>query len=420
MSAFNRRLFLQSGSLLLAGGASGLLDHTGRLLAANPEFSGRPQFKPRALFLTWNDDPTTTMTVQWLGQNEKDGKDRGLWHRRSKTQVWQEQPHTARRFPNTDLWLFRAQLTGLTPDAVYRFRVGLDSEQWSFRTMPARATQVIQFVSGGDSGTGTPAQQSNVLAAKQQPRFVVLGGDLAYENGKHAETFLKFIDNYSRDLRYDGNFLVPLVACMGNHEVLDSAYGKTRKEAPFFYALFDGLFPDTGYATLDFGDYMSLVLLDTGHTAAIAGDQTNWLEKTLRDREEIPNLFVFNHVPSYPCVRRFEDEGISAEMRRHWGPLFERYNVDAVFEHHDHAFKRTHRMRSGLVDNRGVLYLGDGSWGRIRVPASPEDRPYLAASASTYHMSVHRIEGPDRFHLALSSEGRVVDACHTRKLARNR
>ena len=60
--------------------------------------------------------------------------------------------------------------------------------------------------------------------------------------------------------------LIPMVACIGNHEV-DGGYGKPREKAPFFYALFDGLFPETGYATLDFGDYLSLVLLDTGHTS---------------------------------------------------------------------------------------------------------------------------------------------------------
>jgi hypothetical protein len=410
-------LFLHSTSLLFAGGATGLLGPDGRLLAASPQFSETPNFKPRALFLTWSGNPTTTMTVQWLGEKEEDGTSRALWYRRSGSQMWHEQPHTARRFPKTDLWLFRAQLTGLEPDSQYRFRVGLDSEQLSFRTMPAKATNAIHFVSGGDSGTGSEAQRTNLLAAAQQPQFVLLGGDLAYENGRNADTFLKFIDNYSRDLRDDKGYLVPLLACIGNHEV-DSTHGKQREDAPFFYALFDGLYPDTGYATLDFGDYMSLVMLDTGHTSAIAGDQTDWLDKALKAREEVPNLFVFNHVPSYPCVRSYEDKGISADMRKHWNPLFERYNVDAVFEHHDHAFKRTHRMAGGLVNDRGVLYLGDGSWGKLRSPKGPDERPYLAAVASSYHMSVHRIEGADRFHMALSSHGRVVDVCHTRKLAR--
>jgi hypothetical protein len=90
---------------------------------------------------------------------------------------------------------------------------------------------------------------------------------------------------YSRDLRDPAGRLVPLLGCLGNHEV-DGGYEKTRKEAPFFYAMFDGLYPEKGFASLDFGDYMSLIFLDTAHTTPIEGEQTDWLAKTLKDREE--------------------------------------------------------------------------------------------------------------------------------------
>ena len=39
------------------------------------------------------------------------------------------------------------------------------------------------------------------VAAAQAPQFVVIGGDLAYENGKVANVFLEFLKNYSRDVR---------------------------------------------------------------------------------------------------------------------------------------------------------------------------------------------------------------------------
>ena len=96
-----------------------------------------------------------------------------------------------------------------------------------------------------------------------------------------------------------------LVAGIGNHEV-DGGYNKPRAKAPFFYALFDGLYPETGYATLDFGDYLSLVLLDTAHTSAIEGAQTDWLAKALKERAERPHVVVVNHVPAYPSFRKME------------------------------------------------------------------------------------------------------------------
>ncbi|MEW4565408.1 metallophosphoesterase family protein [Bremerella sp. JC770] len=414
--SFDRRLFLQSSSLLLAGGMSAIGGP--RSVFGAPQFADKPSFEPRALMATWQRDPTTTMTLQWLGKHEEDGRTRNLWYRQSRHKTWREVAHTARRFPHTDLWQFRAELTGLTPDATYRIRVGLDSKQQSIRTMPAKATNEISFISGGDSGTGSAARRTNQVAAIQSPRFVILGGDLAYENGTSASTFLKFLDQYSSDLRDERGHLIPLIACIGNHETA-GFYGKTRSEAPFFYAMFDGLYPDTGYATLDFGDYLSLVLTDSGHTSAIEGDQTDWLRSTLRAREDHPNVFVVNHVPMYPCVRNSDDK-LHASMREHWSPLLERYNVDAALEHHDHAFKRTHRMLDGHINDRGVLYLGDGSWGKIRAPAGPDDRPFLAKTTESFHLSLHRLAGDDRYHLALSDKGKVMDITHTQKMARTR
>ena len=85
--------------------------------------------------------------------------------------------------------------------------------------------------------------------------------------------------------------------------------------------------------------------------------------------------------------------------------------MDAVLEHHDHTFKRTHPLKDGLVDKYGVPYLGDGSWGQLRPPATPEKRPYLARVGQAYHLTVHRLEGEQRFHVALEESGKIADVC---------
>jgi hypothetical protein len=236
--------------------------------------------------------------------------------------------------------------------------------------------------------------------------FAVVGGDLGYDNGRSVETSLAFVRNYSRHMVGRDGRLIPMVTCIGNHEV-NGGYGQPRSKAPFYYALFDGLFPEAGYAALDFGDYLSLVLLDTGHTSRIAGEQTDWLEKTLKARADHPNVLVVGHVPTYPSVRRLESAGPA--QRKHWAPLFDKYRVPVVLEHHDHAFKRTKPLLDGLANENGVLYLGDGSWGRLRTPHTPEQLGYLAVSGRDYHLSLHRIQGAERFHLALDEHGRVMD-----------
>jgi hypothetical protein len=408
----SRRLFLGAS---LAGLAAGRLLGADRPAAAAARARDDFPFQPSTLFLTWQRDPTTTMTVQWVGAAGETA-DTTVSYSPDCYDDWQEQPTATKPFPKTDLKVFRAELTGLTPGTDYEFRVGKQSPTYRFRTMPAKATDTIHFISGGDCGVNPHAAANNVQAARQDPLFAVVGGDLGYDNGRSAATSLAFLRNWSKHAVGRGGRLIPMVACIGNHEV-DGGYNKPRAKAPFFYALFDGLYPDTGFATLDFGDYLSLVLLDTGHTSAVAGAQTDWLEKALKARADHPNVLVVNHVPAYPSYRRAEGTGLKKgtgeDQREHWVPLFEKYRVPVVLEHHDHTFKRTKPLLDGLADADGVLYLGDGSWGRLRNPKRPDQLAYLAASSRDYHLSLHRLQGAERFHLALDERGRVMDVCRS-------
>lgn len=413
----SRRTFL--GTSLAGLGAACLFAQDSERKSLPKIFDDAP-FQPDTLFLTWQRDPTTTMTVQWIGA-VGETTDTTIYYASLRHLSWGAQPAVVRPYPRTDLKVFRAELTGLTPGTDYQFWIGKQSPIYRFRTMPAQATDTIHFVSGGDCGVNIHAANNNMEAARQDPMFVLIGGDLAYDNGVSAATNLAFLRSYSKHAIGRGGRLIPMIACIGNHEVA-GGYHQPRAKAPFFYALFEGLYPENSFATLDFGDYLSLVLLDTNHTTAIAGEQTAWLEKTLRQRKDHPNVFVVNHVPAYPSYRNpqlvkekggKEKAGTGADNRKYWVPLFEKYRVPVVLEHHDHTFKRTKPLLGGLAHDNGVLYLGDGSWGRLRTPKAPDKLSYLAVSGRDYHLSLHRIQGRERFHLALDEHGRVMDACRS-------
>jgi hypothetical protein len=415
MSSIPRRHFL--GSSL--GSVAAALSFGPSLFGADPAAPASPPagaagFAPDSLFLTWQKDPTTTMTIQWVGSGTN--SDLSIRYAPLATETWQVGKPFTKPFPDTDLKVHRCELTGLTPGTEYRFLIGNDPPVYRFRTMPAKATNTIQFVSGGDSGTGEHAIGTNILAAKQEPYFALIGGDLAYDNGRSPDTFLKFLQNYHQHMVDPKGRLIPMLSCIGNHEV-NGHYQKERASSPHYLSVFDGFLKETTYGVMDIGDYLSLVLLDTGHIAPIGGEQTHWLATTLADRQDRAHLIVANHVPAYPSVRvpRIGEAkgGTGQENREHWCPLFEKFNVDVVLEHHDHAFKRTHPIKDGLVDKHGVLYLGDGSWGKLRAPSRPDQRSYLAASSESYHVTVHRLEGDQRFHVALEESGKVADVCMT-------
>jgi acid phosphatase type 7 len=381
------------------------------------EDSEKSKFDLDTLFLTWQRDPTTTVTVQWV-EKDKSVDARTITYRAKGDRVWQSIAPRKKPYPKTqDHFAYRAELTGLTPGTEYQFQIGKHTTEYRFRTMPAKLTDAFQFVSGGDCGINHNTIATNILAAKQDPMFALIGGDLGYDNGKDAAVSLAYLKNYRKHMVDSKGRLIPMLVCIGNHEV-NGGYNQPRKNGPFFFAMFDALFAEQTYATLDFGDYLSLVLLDTGHVAKVGGEQTAWLDEVLAERTERPHLIVANHVPAYPSHREYDSEnkkGGGAGNRKHWCPLFEKHNVDFVLEHHDHTFKRSYPMKGGLVDKNGLLYLGDGSWGRLRPPIPLEKRSYLAAVNMSYHVTVHRLENDRRFHMALSDGGKIVDVCMTQK-----
>ncbi|WP_437206970.1 fibronectin type III domain-containing protein [Planctomicrobium sp. SH664] len=422
MHDLNRRHFLQAS---LAGlSAIPLFGHSSLIWSNEAAADGffplkpkdtPPDFRngnPDTLFLTWQRDPTTTILPTWVSGELPEAQAR-IHIAKVGEETWYTFPTQRRNYPVPELFVYRAEATGLEPGTQYQLKIGTGTEILRFQTMPAKITNSFQFVSGGDSGPKDDARTSNLLAASQDPMFVLMGGDIAYDvtsAGARPGANLQFLKNYRADMLDSAKRLIPIVPAIGNHEAITI---RDARVAPFFSALYAGLFPEQTYATLDFGDYLSLVLLDTGHIAPIDEEQTSWLNHQLRERTERPHLIVAQHVPSYPSYRSFEKSGV--ESREHWVPLFEKFNVDVVLEHHDHTFKRTHPLKDGLIDKNGLVFLGDGSWGALRSLHDVEPRPYMASTSSNYHVTLHRIEGDRRFHIAMTHSGRLVDICTTQK-----
>ena len=199
----SRRAFLGT-SLGLA--ASGVSDAVDPLPKSIPDDS---TFQPSTLFLTWFRDPTTTMVVQWVGTRGEVADTRVYYRSVVPTfstanaaitgtafaqaaQPWRSMPTNEKPYPYSDFKVFRAELTGLTPGTDYQFRIGKESPTYRFRTMPAKATDTIHFISGGDCGVNQHTVANNIQAARQDPQFAVIGGDLAYENGRAVATHLAF------------------------------------------------------------------------------------------------------------------------------------------------------------------------------------------------------------------------------------
>ncbi len=311
---------------------------------------------------------------------------------------------------HTGIFLHRVNVpAGLLPDSEYDLRImGDHPANLRFRTAPATLDGPLVFAEGGDVGIWENVAPLHTIAAKWGPRFGLIGGDCAYANGRTPENWVAYLRLWREHMVDPDGRLIPMLCAIGNHEV-DGSFGQPIGKAPFFNALFGGLFEEKTYAAVDFGDYLSLVLLDSGHVSAHDGAQAKWLDKTLAKRAHRPHLFTAYHVPAYPSHREFEGT-YSERARQYWVPLFEKHGVDVSFEHHDHTYKRTHVMTAGQPDPAGVLYLGDGCWGMSpRTAATPEERPYLAKSVSASHVIRVTLDGGERRFIAVDVEGNQID-----------
>ncbi len=393
------------------------------LSAALVSFGGQAKqagYDPLALMLTWRQDPTTTMTIDWHSL-PKERRSSRLEYRELGAVPWRTVFGEIRAYPHSDRVLHRAELTGLKPGTLYEFRFDVTSRVFRFKTMPATAAEPIRVAVGGDTMHSQEwLERTNRAAMKHDPDFILWAGDIFYCGGRasNVHRVFQFFDALKKTLIHPDGRVVPVVAAIGNHEVREGYFflNEDAEEsdawrssaAPYFYALF--AFPGhPGYNVLDFGDYMSLVILDSDHSNPIHGRQEAWLEEVLEARQHVPHLFPVYHVPAYPSHRSFVN-GLSDRVRDHWVPLFEAYGVEVAFEAHDHLYKRTQPMLNGAVHPNGIVYVGDGAWGVATREPNPDNAWYLAEAQARRHFVMLTIQGDQRRMDVFDEYGVLFDA----------
>lgn len=327
-------------------------------------------------------------------------------------------------FADTRQIVHRVILRGLKPDTGYAFELyrqnsseRVKRRKYFFKTAPTTPGEKLTFVTGGDMYHKRPLLDAmNKEAAKHNPLFALLGGDLAYADGEKADKWYDWVDSWHDWCETTGDYMIPMVVAIGNHECSKEIKDlkpeelpdyKPEQHAKFFYSLFPLPHDKSNYA-LDFGDYMSILCLDSNHTQT-PESQVSWLKEALRERKDLPNLFVCYHRPTYGTLVK-DDE---AEVRKHWVPLFDQFGVDAAFENDHHLYKRTMPLKNGEIDPSGTLYIGDGAWG-VDLRDVPWDKTnkleYLVRAAKEHHLIRVQLHPNRQQFDALNGKGVRIDS----------
>lgn len=375
------------------------------------------QAAPFHVYLTWQDDPSRTMTVNFHTRADdavrtsvvcfdvvsRGGDPRAYGFQATGTR------HAIPGLPDRRD-IHTVELPNLRPDTTYYFIAG-DPEggftaERHFRTLPD-GSEPIRFITGGDMGVGTLANQLMKRAAAVNPAFALIGGDLAYANGDLSRVDLwdRWIDAWENHMVGHDGRLIPIIAAIGNHET-NKTNGPPAVKAPFYY----GYFAQGGrsWFSRPLGAHAALLVLDSGHTAEHAGEQAAWLDRELTRLHRVPFTFACYHIPLYPSHRAFDGEG-SRLGRQHWGPLFDTHRLTAAFENHDHTFKRSHLLRGGMPDPQGTLYLGDGCFGRDARKVDAVRRWYLVEQRSEAHFWQVDVSPGGVVYQAINQDGRILD-----------
>lgn len=371
--------------------------------------------EPTVLYLTWLEDPTTTMTIQW--QTEKEEIASSLAYQRLDEEEWHQAEGTAELLSDSTVLMHRVDLKGLVADGEYRFHIGKEKTIYRFKTMPAEDDRPVRFVVGGDAYYYLFLfRKINQQIAKTDPDFIVVGGDIAYTYNNRAffkgpqwevRRWQTFLREWQETMVDSEGRLIPILPVVGNHDLRKAKHGGER-EVPLFYQVFAMPERLKAYRALDFGNYLSLLLLDTGHSSPIEGPQTSWLQQILEKRRRVNTLMAVYHMAAYPSVYGYKDL-VPTRIRNFWVPLFEKYGLDTAFENHNHAYKRTYRIKGEQRDPTGVQYLGDGSWGVVPRAVKNGKSWYIAAAERANCFWVVTLHQGKREYESRAINGKVIE-----------
>ena len=369
---------------------------------------------PRHTYLTWQGDTSTTMTV--IFQTLTPLNDGVVYYGPDSASKVQDYESTcqarATKFPGLNRWVHFAQLTNLEPGATYHFRAGSPKigfgKERKFRTIPSKSEHT-RFVTGGDMWIEPATFELMRQAASQSPQFALVGGDIAYADGRtsHVNFWDKWFDGWDDFMVTPSGHTIPMVLAIGNHEV-QGGFGASPDAAPYYYNFFKQ--DKMGYFSRQFGDDIIVYVLDSGHTNPQGGAQAKWLNEEMNRTKNIENRFALYHVPCYPSYPGVFNGPYESGGRKHWVPLFDRYKLNAAFENHYHTFKRTKPLRNNQVDPNGTVYLGDGCWGRPPRKIKTQKSWYDEVLARKRHVWLVDVKGSTVLYRAMDPHGKIFDS----------
>ncbi|MCU0315374.1 MAG: metallophosphoesterase family protein [Fimbriimonadaceae bacterium] len=330
------------------------------------------QAEVKDLTLVWHDRPNRPVPVveyrQGLGQ-------------------WQKAKSTSQAVATAKVQpfeIFSARLSGLTPGSRFQYRLITQGVEvfsyWGF-TPPAKS-QSQRFAVIGDCG-GASLGQAGVAyyASKEKPHYLVIPGDIVYDDGTVRDYRARFFPFYQRGVpsqRRGGNLLhfAPTIGVLGNHDIGSRNLDRDPDGLAYFYTFFQPLngwsgatepaatgsqinvqafksaaganYPVMANFWTRIGD-VHWVMVDVNHYVNLREEGLrSWIKDALaRGQDAKWRIVMLHHPPFHSSPRHAE-----AKQSRLLMEIFEDAKVDLVIAGHVHNYQRNFPISVG--DKRGA------------------------------------------------------------------
>lgn len=293
-------------------------------------------------------------------------------------------PATMERFEEdkTVRYIYRAELTGLTPNSTYEYQVGKNviTKGWhTLHTMDESSFTALIFPDSQSSDySGWQSLVNTAYKENPEATFFVNMGDLV-DNGESAYQWDAWFGAVEPMIAN-----IPFVGVSGNHEYysLDwqikepTAYDHffkfdAPKAEPYSEAAGDS--SRRAFYSYDYGDVHFVVLntqfneMNESYRDEVRNEQMAWLEEDLAATTK-PWKVVLMHRDtfSYPNTKVARMTAGFSDIGELFMPVFEKYNVDMVLSAHYHMYRRRGHVENFQRSENGPYYIITGVAGDVK------------------------------------------------------
>ena len=285
-------------------------------------------------------------------------------------------------YENINAELHKIELDELKPSTKYYYKVisdEIESDVYMFHTS-FEENESIKFIAYGDTrGVWDNWRNTAIVAQaieKEQAYFALHTGDFV-KNGLINSQWVDFfsISNFTHNCT--------IYPVLGNHEYYGDSY--------FQYFTI----PGNGYwYSFDNGP-IHFIGLDSNKKNLYNPYQIFWLFKDLMSNDK-PYIIVFFHHPPYSSG----NHGSTNLIRLLWVPLFLIFNVDIIFNGHDHDYER------GKVNDVNFIVTGGGGAPLYNV----EGNWWTIYSEKTHHYCLITANQSQLSFQAIKPDGSIIDS----------